>query len=180
MYVEVVDNKNVMIKYGVLLGILSIVMSVLNYVTEAQTLAKTSLAFLFSAISLALTIFVIICAIKEIKKANGGFLTLGQAIKLGLGVALIAGIIVGVYTYIFTTYIEPEYTQQVIEAQLSKTLESNPQMSQEQLDSVREMSYKFTSPLMSFAFGIISSLFSGFIISLIAGAIMQKQKPQSV
>jgi hypothetical protein len=68
--------------------------------------------------------------------------------------------------------------EKVLDLQMEKIRASNPEMSQEALDSARSMSEKFSSPLIRSAFQLIFALFIGFIISLIGGLIVKKSRPE--
>jgi hypothetical protein len=54
----------------------------------------------------------------------------------------------------------------------------NPEMPQDAIDTAREMSEKFSNPMISSAFQLIGALFIGFIISLIGGLIVKKSRPE--
>lgn len=62
----------------------------------------------------------------------------------------------------------------MLEMQQQKMIETNPNLTQQQLDMAAEMGKKFSSPAITSAISIISSLFFGFIISLIASLAMKK------
>ena len=51
-------------------------------------------------------------------------------------------------------------------------------MPQDAIDTAREMSEKFSNPMISSAFQLIGALFIGFIISLIGGLIVKKSRPE--
>ena len=106
-------------------------------------------------------------------------MTLGQAIKLGLGIALIAGIIGVIFNYLLMNVIEPDMINQIMEKQQEAMIESNPNMTDQQLEAASEMTAKFMTPGMMAAFGLIGSLFFGFIISLITGLVMKRDKYKS-
>ncbi len=169
---EKTSSKKIITNYGVLLGLVSVVLGVVMYVTGSYTDPH----WIFSVIGFLILIGVISYGIKAYKTANNGYLTLSDALKVGIGIALIGGIIGAIWTLLLATVIEPEYTQNVIEAQKEKLVEQYPDFSQEQLDQSLAMMEKFTSPYISFALSLIGSLFFGFIISLIAGLIMQKKQ----
>ena len=73
--------------------------------------------------------------------------------------------------------IEPTYMDQVIEIQQQAMIEINPEMSQEQIDMSMEISKKFSGTGVVIAYQLIAALFFGFIISLISGIILKKEKP---
>src|SRR5690606_18759874 len=114
-----------------------------------------------------ITIFLFVQAIKAFRQGNGGYLSLGEAIKVGLATAAVAGIIGAVYSYIHYTYIHPEFIENIIDTAREKMLEQNPDMPQEQMDMAMAMTEKFTSPFVLSAFSLIGSLFFGFIISVV-------------
>ncbi len=169
---EKISSKKIITNYGVLLGIATVVLGVIMYVTNVYLDPH----WIFSVIGFAILIGVIVYGIKAYKTQNNGYLTLTDGLKIGIGIALIGGIISAIWTLVLTTAIEPEYTQQFLEVQKEKMIEKYPDFSQEQVDQSIEMMEKFSSPYISIAFSIIGSLFFGFIISLFAGLIMQKKQ----
>jgi Na+-translocating ferredoxin:NAD+ oxidoreductase RnfE subunit len=130
-----------------------------------------------SLLSFLISIGCIVYGIKAFKADNGGFLSLGEALKTGLGVALVAGILGSLFTLLFITVIEPDFATQMMEVSRDKMIESNPNMTDEQMDMAISIQEKMMSPGILFAISIISTLFIGFIISLIAGLIMKVNKP---
>lgn len=165
-----ITPKQLMLNYGLMLGFVSILINVSVY-----AMGKTyDQHWSVGVISMAVTVLVITLGIKKIKELNGGFLTLSEALKTGLGIALISGIIYVIYTLIFTSFIEPEYFVRMGEVQQQKMLEQNPQMTDEQLEAMSSMTGKLSGPVITSAIVIIVSLFFGFIIALIGGLIMKK------
>ncbi|WP_456378223.1 DUF4199 domain-containing protein [Lutibacter sp.] len=162
--------KQIMLNYGLILGFTGILLNVALFAMGKTYDPHWSIAI----IGIAITIAIIVMGIKKLKEVNGGFLSLGEALKIGLGIALISGLIGVVYTLIFTNYIEPEYFTRMAEVQEQKMLEQNPNLSDEQLESIMAVSKKMTGPFMAATMNIIGSLFIGFIISLIGGLIMKK------
>ncbi|WP_103070492.1 DUF4199 domain-containing protein [Aquimarina sediminis] len=168
---EKASSKKIIINYGILLGIVSVLLGVIMYVTNAYTDPH----WIYSVISFSILIGIISYGIKAYKTANNGYLALMDAIKVGIGIALIGGVIGVIWSLTLTTVIEPDYTQQVLEAQREKMLQ-NPDMTEELVEQSMAIAEKFSSPFISIAVSIIGSLFLGFIISLIAGLIMQKKQ----
>ncbi|CEN46802.1 50S ribosomal protein L31 type B (fragment) [Capnocytophaga canimorsus] len=113
------------------------------------------------------------------RKQNEGFMAFGEGLKVGMGVAVIGGLIVAVYTFIFMNYIEPDFAQKILEIEMQKTLEANPQMTQEQMDMAQKISSKFAQTWIITAISFVGSLFFGFIVSLVASAVLQKKRPDT-
>lgn len=166
--------KQVMLNYGLILGFAGILINVAVFAMGKTYDPHWSVM----VIGILVTIAVIVMGIKKVKESNNGFLSLGDALKTGLGIALIAGVISVIYTFIFTNYIEPEYFERMAEVQQQKMLEQYPNMSDEQIENAMEMTKKMSGIGMTAAVSLIGSLFIGFIISLIAGLIMKKSEEE--
>ncbi|MCH9660785.1 MAG: DUF4199 domain-containing protein [Bacteroidetes bacterium] len=167
------STKKIAINYGLLLSLSTIALSCIVYalgLSAEQPWWQSALNFVFM-------IAFIVLGIKQYKQDNQGFLSLGEALKNGLAIALVAGIIGSIFTYIFVTYIEPDFVQQLLEVTEEKMIDSNPNMSDEQIEMALTMTEKMMSPTIMTAIGIIASLFFGFIVSLIAGLVMKQNRP---
>lgn len=166
--------KKIALNYGVLLALLSIVLQVISYVLDAHI----DRPWWLSVLQLLISVSVIVYGIKSFKTGNAGFLTLGQALKTGVAISLVAGIIAVIFNYIFMNFIDPDFIEKTMEFSREQMITDNPNLSQEQLDNAMEISAKFMSPWIMSAFAIIATLFFGFIISLVSGLIMRKNPPQ--
>lgn len=156
---------------GILLGVASIILSVILYVMNMH-LDRNWIA---GTLGFVLMIIFIVLGISQYKKSNGTFLSLSQALKIGVGIAVLAGVIGSIYQLIFMNVIEPDFMDKMLEKQYEQMIESNPNMTQEQIDMSIEMGKKFSSPLITVAFSLIGSAFFGLIIALIAGLVMKKE-----
>ena len=166
--------KKIALPNGVLLALTTIVISVIVYVmgmTYEQPWWQSLLNF-------AAMLWFVIYGIKAYKKDNSGYLSLAEALKIGLAITLVAGIIGSIFTYLFTTIIEPDFVMNMLEASRVKMFEDNPEMTQEQIDMAMSISEKMMSPGILTAIGVITSLFFGFIISLIAGLVLKNNRPE--
>ncbi|MFC4635604.1 DUF4199 domain-containing protein [Dokdonia ponticola] len=165
--------KKIMINYGLLLGVISVLLNVILYATNNHIQPHWSV----NLIGFLIFIIVMVTALKSFKKDNGGFMKLGEAIKIGLGVALISTLIGVVYTYVLVNFLEPTYFEQLMSIQRDTMIESNPNMTQEQIDQSMGIAEKFSGAGIIITFQIIGGLFFGFIISLIAGLVLKKDNP---
>ena len=165
--------KKIAPSYGIMLALGTIIVSVIVYVlgyTYEQPWWQSALNFV---IMLACIVY----GLKAFKKANGGFLSIGESLKTGLAISLIAGLIGSIFTYLFVTVIEPDFVVNMLEVTEAKMIEQNPNMTAEQMEMALGMTESMMSPGIMVAFGIIASLFFGFIISLVAGLIMKQNRP---
>ena len=168
------STKQIMLNYGLYSGIAAIVISVLNYaignVYEPH--------WWVMVVSIIVSVAIIFLGIKSFKDSNDGFLSLGEAIKIGVGIALIGGIIGAIYMLIFTNFIEPDFYTKMGEVSNQKILDQYPDMSDEQLESAKAMAAKFQNPVMTGAFQLMGSLIFGLIISLIVGLILKNKREE--
>lgn len=169
MEIQKPSIKPIAYSYGFYLALISIAMLVIMYVANIQK------SWSISIISIVLTILVFVYGIKAYKNANNGFLSLGDAIKVGLAIAVIGGIIAAVYSYIHYSYIYPEFIEITKDQARIQMLDTNPDMTEAQMEQALKISGMFTTPLFFSFMNIIGSLFMGLIISLFAGLVMKKE-----
>jgi len=159
------------LNYGVLLGVVSVVFGLMLFSLDMHY----DQGWAIRGVSLALTVVAIIFGISQFKKANEGFLTISEALKLGAGIAVIAGIIGIIYFFLLSNVIEPDYMDKMYEIGKEKALADNPQLTEEQIDQGIEIQKGFawvTYPII-----LIFNIIIGLVIGLIGGLIMKKQKP---
>ena len=170
---QTAQPKKVIINYGLILGIISVFLSVIAYVTNTHLQPHWSVM----VIGMLVFIAVLVYGIKAFKKQNGGFLSIGQALKVGIGIALIAALLGALWMLLLTNVLEPDYMEQVSEVQREQMMERFPDMSEAQMEQAMEMNAKFSSPWITIASSIVVNLFIGFLVALIAGAIMKQKRP---
>lgn len=176
METQTASIKKIALNYGVLLALLSIVLQVISYVLDVHI----DRPWWLTVLQLFISVSVIVYGIKAFKIGNAGYLTLSQALKAGLAISLIAGIIAVIFNYIFMNFIDPDFIQKTLDFSRQQMIEDYPNMTQEQIENSLEISAKFMTPMIMSAFAIIATLFFGFIISLFAGLIMKKNPPQQL
>lgn len=169
METNTVNSKKIILTNGVLLGLLSILLSIVMYI-----LGLNPKNFVYGVLGFLFMVFFIVYGMMTFKKENNTYMSFGQALKIGLGISLIAGIIGALYQFVFINYIDTEFMKNLLDAQNQEMIQKNPQLTQEQLDMIKKSQEFMTSPVLLFFIGIIQSIFFGFIISLIAGLAMKK------
>jgi hypothetical protein len=165
-----IPPKKVSLNYGIILGIILILISVIIYALDKHY----DQDWVTRSPGIIAMFVIIFLGIKKYREFNNGFLKMGQALKTGIGIALIGAIISLIYTFIFLNYIEPDYMDKMMEIQEQTLIERFPDFTDEQIETQLAMVEKFSSPAVTTAFVLIVSLFFGFIISLISGAILKK------
>lgn len=158
--------------YGVLAGLVAILLTVIVYSMGSFIEKPFWSTFAITLINFGITFY----AIYSFRKETGGYLKLGQAMKLGVAIAFIMGLIAAVSNWVFMTYVEPDTVNQMLEI-ARQQLEEQAMLSEEDIENALSVSKKFMSPAVSIPMGIISSVFFGVIYSLISGLALQKKDP---
>ena len=167
-----VTRKSVMMNFGVLLGFASIVIQLLIYVFG--NIYEPHWGFI--VLSIVVSALFIVLGIKKVKTSQDGFLSMGDALKTGLGITLVSAIIYGVYQVIFQHLIEPSYFENLALIQEQTILEQNPDMTDEQLEQAKGFAAMFNNSAVNVGISILFSLFFGLIISFFGGLIMKKSE----
>lgn len=160
------------IRYGLLTGIVTIIYS---FVLKATDLEQKPIMAL---LTFAILIGGIILAHKFYKQHNGGFMSYGQ----GLGIATVAGAVIGVlsgvFQYIYVNFIDAQYVQRTLDAARTK-MEADSNISEEQIDQAMQWTEKMmpTGPI-SIVWSILATAFFGFLLALIISAFTKNTRPE--
>lgn len=131
---------------------------------------------LLQLVIMVITFFTIYMGIKEIRDEElNGEMTTGIAIRKGMKIALIAGILSGAFSLIYMKLIDPGFMDRMMEVQEAKLDEMNAPESQREM-SRSVMKFMF-NPLITIPFSIIWVCFWGLLKSLVAGSMLKKEAP---
>jgi hypothetical protein len=166
--------KSTIITFGVILGSISVAFQLMLFFLDMHYKNDSTAGI----VSLIIMIGVLLYSFISFKKQNEGFLSLSEALKIGIGVSLVSALIGIVYTQILVNFLDPDTMKKSLELSMDTMRAENPEMPQEALDTARSMQEKMSSPLIFSAVQIIFALFFGFIISLIGGLIVKKSRPE--
>ena len=170
METQETSPKQIMLNYGLMLGLATVVISVANYAFGNAYEPHWSINIL----SIGLMIAFMVLGIKKVKESNEGLLSLGEGLKTGMGIALISGIVGIIYFLLFVNFIDPDFFTTIATTQEQKWLDAN--MTDEQIEGAKAMMAKMSGPGITSSFMIVFTLFIGFIISLIAGLAMKQSE----
>lgn len=113
---------------------------------------------------------------KEYKDQLNGFMTFGQGFSAGFRYAVVAGLILAVFIYIYLTFLSPQILEQSIASQQDKFKEQN--LTPEQIEKANEIGKKY-GPIIG-AFGAaIGSAAIGATLALIGAAIFKRERTLS-
>ena len=160
--------------YGGLLGASSLVFSLMLYFLDMHYQQDT----LQTVVSIGLMIGFTVWGMIAFRQSNDGYISLSEALKVGMGVSLISGIIGIATSLLVTEVLDPNTMEKAMDIAFEKVRIDNPELTEEQISASREMQERFSTPVIRSTFIIIWTLFIGFIISLIAGLVVKKSQPE--
>lgn len=161
--------KPIAYTYGMYGALVTIAVLVIMYAFNMDK------SWVLSIASTVLSILVFVYGIKAFKSANANVLTLGQAIKVGLAIAVIAGVISALYSYVHYEFIYPEFIDMQRDTAYTQMMEANPNMTDEQVEQALGISNIFMNSTFFSLSAVLGSLIFGLIVSLIAGLIMRSE-----
>ncbi|MCM4168251.1 hypothetical protein KCTC52924_03813 [Arenibacter antarcticus] len=155
--------------YGLILGAISVVFALMLFSLDMHYQG----GMMVLAVSLIITISIIILGMIQFKKANNGFMSFSQGVKIGVGIGLVGGIIGILFNQLMAGVIDPEMMEKAMTYQKGLLLETT-KMTPEQVDAQLEVGKKFTTPSMQIVFGLIYSIVASSVLSLIPALILKK------
>lgn len=168
------------IKYGIILGMISIIISVLVYIFDLVTISIWSGA-LVGLLNIVIYFIVMLILLKNYRdKVLHGFMNYGKGILFATITAVYASLIIAVYTFLFNEVIDPDYQKNIMEKITEMTVDNLYQagLPDDQIEKIiddmqsREIPSSTKSALLSIPGNIILVL----IVSLIAAAFAKKKK----
>lgn len=158
------------LNYGLILGALSVVFGIMLFIQDAHTVQSST----NQIIGIVMMIAVIIWAIHSFRKANAGFLSLGQALKIGAGVAVVSAIVYIIYLLVLSNFLDPDFAVSVAEAQKAAAEEAG-EMTSQQIQQQYDGTINFF--WITYPFILIFNILIGLVIGLVGGLIFKKAKP---
>lgn len=167
------NQKNTILKssmnYGLITGLVVIVYSLILYFTGLhlnQTMGYFTIAII------AICIFVFSKQYRD--TVNNGAISFSQAFSLGLLTGVFAAILLGFFTFLELTFIDPTIIDKQLEIAQEKLLAQG--LSEDQIEQAITVSKKMMTPGIMFIMSILSFAFYSAIISLITSALLKKNK----
>ena len=171
--------NNHAIKSGIMLGVISIVLTLLLYLVDSTLLAQWWVGIGILLISIFLVVYFGIQHRKEI----GGFMPFGKAWIYSIQLLIAAGLISTVFNILLYNVIDTELSGIVANQAVENTesIMRNFGMAEDQMDEALEEArtgtldrFTVSGLLVGFLWGLIVYA----ILSLITGAIIKKKEPE--
>lgn len=160
------------LNFGTVLGLILMIISLIIYVFKLYE-ANLWLSWLSMAI-LAAGIYMGIKSFRD--KARGGYISFGDALGYGVLVALFAGIISSIISYIYLGYIDDGFVQYQLTLQEDEMYNSG--LPEEQIEMSLKYTKMFMQPGVLALMGVFMNTLIGFFISLVCAAILKKESEE--
>jgi Protein of unknown function (DUF4199) len=162
------SSAKIAIKWALIYVLIAIV---ITYVIEIAKLDLNSPVKYLTYIVLLAFLFL---AQKEHKDKVGGYIKFNEAFVTGLLYGVFAGVLTGIFVYIYLTFLSPEIFTQTIEQQ-REALAAKGNLSSDQIDQAMDIAKKYGVILGSFGAAIVYTIL-GAIFGLIGAAIFKKER----
>lgn len=164
------STARVALKWGLILGVVSIIYSSILFVTD--NIGNQSLGYLAYAFS----IVAITLAMREFKTLNSGYMGYGEGVGLGTLTAAISAFLSSLFSVFYMTIIDTGIMTRMAD-KAREDMEARGNLSDEQIDQSMAIMAKFQSPVILFIVGIIFATLLGLVFSLVIAAIIRRNKP---
>lgn len=165
-----VTSTSVGLRYGLLTGLVSVILSFILFVTHAdQSPARW--------LGLFILIGAMVLAHKTYKQANEGFMSYAEGLGIGAFMSGVSGVISTAFSVAYMKFIDPEYMSRATETARAN-LEAKGGLTDEQIEQGVAMMQKFSTTGWMVLFGILGSVLGGLLIALIVSAFTKHSKPE--
>jgi len=153
---------------GLILGLIGIVYTLIMYFLNLTT--NRSLGFIFILIQI-IVLFFLVRSYRD--NYMHGMISYGQALGAGVIICLYYSVIMAIFSYILYAFIDTGLIDKILAMSEEAGLKKG--YTQEQIDLGMRFTKKIMTPPIMALTSIFSSMFFGFIISLIIAAFVRKE-----
>jgi len=165
---------------GLLFGIIMILEFIVSYVMNIDPITTPEIGTIMNTANyFLLPVLFISIACNGYKKSNFGFISFGECLKGGVIVCLIAALVYSLFSVVFNM-IFPEFIDEILVKTRAVLIAKSPEMTSDQINMALDYTKKFMNPAILIPITILMYAFLGLIYSLIVGAIIKKDKLQSL
>ena len=166
------------VKWGLITGMVYVISSLISNMLGLQQGGGGSmgLGMLVNILLFGITFYTLFLGVKEVRDTElNGYLNMGQAFRSGMKIAVIAGVIGAIFSFIYMKFIDPGMADMIMEGAEEQWDKMN--VPEEQREMSRKITGMFLNPMIMAPFMLVWVAFWGVIKSLIAGSILKKEAP---
>jgi hypothetical protein len=127
-------------------------------------------------VGMIVSMLAIFFAVKTYRdKVAGSVMSFGTGFKLGMGISVIAGLVLGLYTFGHILLLDPDFGDEYIAYEISNLEQSGVAGAelQEQIDALESQRDLYNSPLFQGLIMAVTVLLLGLVMSLIAALVFK-------
>lgn len=159
------------LNFGIILGLIAIVLSVLTYMLDLTF--KTWILWPSLVISF-LVLFLLLRSYRD--HYNNGYISYGKSVGAGVVINVYAAVITAVYIYVLYAFIDPGLVDQQLAVAEEKMVSRG--MPESAIEAGLAMQAKLMKPWFTSLMSVINGVFFGLIMSLLVSLfIMKKGNP---
>lgn len=153
--------------------ILGIILSLWSYVSFSFGLEQN---MAFSALQWLIIFGALFYYVKSTRdKKYEGYLSFGRGLGLSVIVSAFSGFILGVFSYVYLTVIDPSKMETMLQMTYDQYIESG--MSVDMAEQSMQMVEKFMNPMVMAFSSVFGMALWGLLLGLIVAAILKKNPP---
>jgi hypothetical protein len=165
------------LQYGVIFGIIMIIELVISYSFGISPENNKGYGITINVLNfLVIPVSLILIGCNNYKKLNSSFISLGECLKVGVTICVIAALLYSIFFVVFNI-IFPEFMETLLTQTKEAMMKQNPNMTKEQFDMAVSMTEKMMKPIFIVPITLVMYAFIGLIYSLIIGAIVKQERP---
>jgi hypothetical protein len=168
------------IKWALFIFLVNAVLMLVGYLTMDENSMKPGEGGLGQALyylGMVVGLVFLFLGIREKKMSDPSEFTFGKGFTEGLLISVLAGLFIGLFSYLFYTLVAPEVIDMIRESSYAAMEEQGT--SAEQIEQARPMMDFFISPAGFFVTMLIMYTIGGLVLSLIMSAIVNAMGPKS-
>ena len=165
-----VTTTSVGLRYGLLTGLVSIIISFGLFVAHQETSPLRYVSF-------AVLIAGIVLAMQNFKQNNQGFMSFGQGVGIGAVLSAVVGVLSGIFSYVYMTFIDPEVIGRMTE-KIRADMEARGGMTDEQIDQAMAMSAKFMNGPFTLVAAVLGTVLVGVVLAMVISAFIKNAQPE--
>jgi Protein of unknown function (DUF4199) len=175
-YIRIMNNESV--KWGVILGGISVAITLILYIINAELLAASSIGFGIMAVSIGFMVYAGIV----LRRVNGGYISFGEIFKGLMIVTVVSSLISILFQYVLHNFIDPDLAETLNNAVIKNTTDmmakfGTPEDVVEQTIEQMKADLPIKTSLGAFAKNFGFSVAGSAVVSLIIAAILKKNEP---
>ena len=164
------NQLSVSMTYGLMLGLALVVYTLILYVTDLLITKN----FAIGLVNYVIIIAGIILGTKKLREVQNGTISYGQALGTGVMVSLFSSLLVGIFSYLLYSVIDPDLINQTL-ALMEERFVSQGKLSEDQIEMILERASEGMTPMRMVIGSVFTFTFLGFIFSLITSAFLKKE-----